>query len=133
MKTNIEHETEGALHPKFSNKLREASLFGAFTELTTPRFQKYLMQPKHFLRNGWLLDPNLELNQRSVRAYVLGEFPTNPDNANSIGQRLVINRSERRATLQTTSASQSQTIEMDLNTMEVTKNEISTGANSEKS
>ena len=124
VKTNLENETEGALHPKFSNKLREASLFGAFTELTTPRFQKYLMQPKHFLRNGWLLDPDLELNQRSVRAYVLGEFPSNPDNSNSIGQRVVINRKDRKATLETKFATQSQTIEMDLNTMEVTKNEI---------
>jgi hypothetical protein len=121
----VDHTSEGALHPKFSNKLRDASLFGAFTEITTPRFQKYLLQPKHFLRNGWLLDPDLELNQRSVRAYVLGDFPANPDNSNSIGQRLEINRKDRVATLKTDSANQSQTIEFDLTTMEVTKNEIS--------
>ena len=124
MSTNLEQIQEGAVHPKFSNKLRQANLFGAFTELTTPRFQKYLLQPKHFLRNGWLLDPNLELNQRSVRAYILGDFPANPDNSNSIGQRLEINRSERKATLKTQSPTQSQTIEFDLTTMEVVKNEI---------
>ena len=77
------------------------------------------------MRNGWLLDPELELNQRSVRAYVLGDFPANPNNSNSIGQRVEINRKERRATVKTNSASQSQTIEFDLTTMEVTKNEIS--------
>lgn len=130
MSTNVEQNKEGALHPKFSNKLREQNLFGAFTELTTPRFQKYLLQPKHFLRNGWLLDPELELNQRSVRAYVLGDFPANPDNSNSIGQRLEINRKERKAVLETNSVNQSQTIEFDLTTMEVTKNEIQAAANS---
>lgn len=121
--------SESALHPKFSNKLREANLFGAFTELSTPRFQKYVLQPKHFLRNGWLLDPDLELNQRSVRAYVLGDFPTNPDNSNSIGQRVEINRRDRKATLKTESATQSQTIEFDLTTMEITKNVIEEEAN----
>lgn len=126
MSSNLEQIQDGALHPKFSNKLREANLFGAFTELTTPRFQKYLLQPKHFLRNGWLLDPELELNQRSVRAYVLGDFPANPENSNSIGQRLEINRKERKATLKTQSVSQSQTIEFDMATMEVVKNRIET-------
>lgn len=125
MKTQVNDSPDGTLHPKFSVKLREANLFGAFTELSTPRFQKYVLQPKHFLRNGWLLDPDLELNQRSVRAYVLGEFPTNPDNSNSIGQRIEINRKERVATLETNYANQRQTIQFDLTNMEITKNEIS--------
>jgi hypothetical protein len=124
VKTQVENTSEGSLHPKFSVKLREANLFGAFTELSTARFQKYVLQPKHFLRNGWLLDPELELNQRSVRAYVLGEFPTNPDNSNSIGQRVEINRKDRVATLETNFANQQQTIQFDLTNMEVTKNEI---------
>jgi hypothetical protein len=123
-KTADQQTEDTALHPKFCNKLREASLFGAFTELATPRFQKYVLQPKHFLRNGWLLDPELELNQRSVRAYVLGDFPSNPDNSNSVGQRVEINRKNRKATLKTNCASQSQTIEFDLTTMEITKNVI---------
>lgn len=125
MNSKIEHTCEGALHPKFSAKLKEANLFGAFTEITTSRFQKYLLQPKHFLRNGWLLDPNLELNQRSVRAYILGDFPANPQNSNSIGQRVEINRHERRATIRTESVQHRQVIEFDLTTMEVTRNEIS--------
>ena len=125
MKIKTDNPTEGALHPKFCTKLREASLFGAFTELSTPRFQKYLLQPKHFLRNGWLLDPDMELNQRSIRAYVLGDFPTNPDNSNSIGQRVEINRKDRMATVKTNCANQCQTIEFDLTTMEITKNQIS--------
>lgn len=125
MKLQQDNTPEGTLHPKFTTKLREASLFGAFTELSTPRFQKYVLQPKHFLRNGWLLDPELELNQRSVRAYVLGEFPTNPDNSNSIGQRVEINRKERVAKLETKYANQRQTIEFDLTSMQITRNEIS--------
>lgn len=125
MYSRPEHHQEGALHPKFSAKLKDANLFGAFTEITTPRFQKYLLQPKHFLRNGWLLDPDLELNQRSVRAYILGDFPANPENSNSIGQRVEINRHERRATIRTESTQHRQVIEFDLTTMEVTKNEIS--------
>lgn len=131
MKVNIleqDNKAEGTLHPKFTSKLREAALFGAFTELSTARFQKYVLQPKHFLRNGWLLDPSLELNQRSVRAYVLGDFPTNPENSNSIGQRVEINRQHRRATLKTNFANQCQTIEFDLTSMEVTSNEISVAA-----
>lgn len=126
MKTKIQKQTEGAVHPTFSNKLREANLFGAFTEVSTPRFQKYILQPKHFLRNGWLLDPELEVNQRSVRAYILGDFPANPENSNSVGQRLEINRKSRRATLLTNCAAHQQTIEFDLATMEVTKNELAT-------
>lgn len=124
MTTYLKVNTESNLHSRFSKKLREANLFGAFTELASPRFQKYLLQPKHFLRNGWLLDPSLELNQRSVRAYVLGDFPSNPKNSNSVGQRLEINRRAKTATLRTTLAHQSQTIEFDLKTMEVVKNEL---------
>lgn len=115
---------DGTLLPKFCNKLREANLFGAFTELSNKRFQKYVLQPKHFLRNGWLLDPTMELNQRTVRAYVLGDFPTNPENGASIGQRVIINRQDRIAKLETNYNNQTQTIEFDLTSMEVTKNEV---------
>ncbi len=114
----------GAVHPKFSAKLREANLFGAFTEVTTPRFHKYLFQPKHILRNGWLLDPELELGQRSVRAYVLGELPGNEENSNTVGQRLEIDRQSRMATLKTFVAEQSQTIKFDMTNLEVVENSL---------
>lgn len=116
----------GAVHPKFSARLKEENLFGAFTEVTTPRFHKYLFQPKHILRNGWLLDPDLELGQRSVRAYILGNLPGNEENSNSsaVGQRLEIDRQNRMATLKTYVAEQSQTIKFDMTSLEVVENSL---------
>jgi hypothetical protein len=122
MKTAMENEA-GSLHPKFRARLREASLFGAFTEVTTPRFYKYLLQPKHILRNGWLLDPTMELDQRSVRAYVLGD-PRGADKPNAVGQRLEIDRQKRQATLMTFFADQKQTIRFDMTSLEVIDNRL---------
>lgn len=119
----IKNKKERILHPRLADKLREANLFGAFTELTSPRFQKYILQPKHFLRNGWLLAPDLELDQRSVRAYILGDVPSDPERPDSIGQRVEIDRKQRRATVTTTSAIEQQTVAFDLTTMEVISNE----------
>jgi hypothetical protein len=123
MRTATDNEA-GALHPKFQARLREANLFGAFTEVTTPRFHKYLLQPKHILRNGWLLDPELELGQRQVRVYVLGESSPSEDNPNAIGQRLEIDRQKREATLMTFCAGQKQTIRFDMAAMEVIDNRL---------
>ena len=123
MRTATDNEA-GALHPRFRARLREANLFGAFTEVTTPRFHKYLLQPKHILRNGWLLDPNLELGQRQLRVYVLGENGSSEGNGNSIGQRLEIDREKRQATLMTFFADQKQTIRFDMAAMEVIDNRL---------
>lgn len=123
MRTVTDNEV-GALHPKFRARLREASLFGAFTEVTTPRFHKYLLQPKHILRNGWLLDPTLELDQRSVRAYVLGDSQRGGEKTNAVGQRLEIDRHKREATLMTFFADQKQTIRFDMTSMEVIDNRL---------
>ena len=114
--------TNGSVHPRLTARLKNANLFGAFTGVETPRFQKYLLQPKHILRNGWLLDPNMELGQRSVRAYVLGEQPKNDNDSQAVFQRLEINRDERVATLSTSCLQQSQTIKFDMTTMEVVEN-----------
>ncbi len=103
---------------RLANKLREAKLFGALTEVKSPRFMKYLLQPKHILRNGWLLAPDLELDQRELRAYVLGH----PGNANSVGQKLVIDRSHRVATLLTYAENEVQQIKVDMESMEVVEN-----------
>lgn len=123
MRTATDNEV-GALHPRFRTRLREASLFGAFTEVTTPRFHKYLLQPKHILRNGWLLDPRMELDQRQVRAYVLGDLERTEENPNAIGQRLEIDRQKREATLMTFFADQKQTIRFDMASMEVIDNRL---------
>ncbi len=119
-------ENSGAVHPRLSERLREANLMGAFTEVTTPRFTKYLLQPKHILRNGWLLDPDLELGQRSVRSYVLGDLPKDDSEAETaVGQRLEIDRERRVATLETYCESQSQTIEFDMTSFTVLANRLS--------
>lgn len=123
MRTVTDNEA-GALHPKFQARLREANLYGAFTEVTTPRFHKYLLQPKHILRNGWLLDPDLELSQRQIRAYVLGLSTPDEENPNAIGQRLEIDRQKREATLMTFYAGQKQVIRFDMAAMEVIDNRL---------
>lgn len=123
MRTATSNEA-GAIHPKFQARLREASLFGAFTEVTTPRFYKYLLQPKHILRNGWLLDPSLSLDQRSVRAYILGDIEQTEEKPNAVGQRLEIDRQKREATLLTFFADQRQIIRFDMNSMEVIENSL---------
>jgi hypothetical protein len=122
MKTAAANDV-GALHPKFRARLKEASLFGAFTEVTTTRFHKYLLQPKHILRNGWLLDPGMELDQRSVRAYVLGDVSAD-DKPDAVGQRLEIDRQKREATLMTFVADQKQVIRFDMTSMQVIDNRL---------
>lgn len=116
--------TNGSVHPRLTARLKSASLFGAFTGVESPRFQKYLLQPKHILRNGWLLDPEMELGQRSVRAYILGEQPKNDNDSQAVFQRLKIDREQRVATLETSCLQQSQTIKIDMTTMEVVENEL---------
>ena len=116
-------DDQGAVHPRLQARLKEASLFGAFTEVNGGRFHKYLLQPKHFLRNGWLLDPSLSLEQREVRAYILGHTPSE-ENPQAIGQRLEIDRTKREATLSTYFANRCQTIRFDMTVMEVISNSL---------
>ncbi len=116
-------DDQGAVHPRFQARLKEASLFGAFTEVNGGRFHKYLLQPKYFLRNGWLLDPALSLEQREIRAYVLGNAPTE-ENPQAVGQRLEINRTKREAILSTYFADRCQTIRFDMTDMQVISNSL---------
>ena len=114
-------DDQGAVHPRLQARLKEANLFGAFTEVNGGRFHKYLLQPKHFLRNGWLLDPSMTLNQRDVRAYVLGTTPDR-ENPQAVGQRLEIDRTKREAVLSTYFADRCQTIRFDMTAMTVVEN-----------
>lgn len=114
---------EGGLHPRIQHHLQQAGLIGALTEVTTPRFQKFLLQPKFILRNGWLLDPEVNIDQREVRTYVLGT-PANHEHPQTVGQRLEINRAKRQATLSTYAAEKVQTIRFDMSTMQVIDNEL---------
>ena len=124
MNTVMHEAPSGQVHPRLATRLREARLFGALTEVTSPRFMKYVMQPKHILRNGWLLAPDLELDQADLRAYVLGNQP-GEERTGSIGQRLVIDRNRRVAALFTYAQEQTQEIRVNMESMQVMENRIS--------
>lgn len=111
-----EDALSGRIHPRLSERLRDASLFGAVSEIGSPRFLKYVMQPKSILRNGWLLDPDLALEQSEVRAYVLRSA--------GITQRLVLDRQSRQALLHTFSTELSQEIRVDMETLQVIENRV---------
>lgn len=117
----IEEAPSGRVHPRLAQRLRERNLFGALTEVGSSRFLKYVMQPKMILRNGWLLDPTMELEQSEVRAYLLSPSLSS---TTSIGQRLVIDRSARQATLHTFSPELTQEIRVDMETMQVVENRV---------
>ncbi len=106
----------GRVHPRLGERLKDASLFGAVSEIGSPRFLKYVMQPKSILRNGWLLDPDLALEQSEVRAYVL--------RAAGVTQRLVLDRQNRQALVHTFSAELSQEIRVDMETLQVVENRV---------
>lgn len=120
MNTTTNDTPSTQVHPRLTTRLKEARLFGALTEVNSPRFMKYVMQPKHILRNGWLLAPDLELDQPDLRAYVLGT--NNESTKNSVGQRLVIDRNRRVATLFTFASEQTQEIRVNMESMEVVEN-----------
>lgn len=121
MNSIIEEAPSGKIHPKLAGRLRDARLFGCLTEVNSSRFMKYVMQPKHILRNGWLLAPDLELDQSDLRAYVLGSEPAE-GRSNPVGQRLVIDRNRRVATLFTYVQESMQEIRVDLESMDVLEN-----------
>lgn len=114
--TPLVTELSGRVHPRLTERLRDASLFGAVSEIGSPRFLKYVMQPKQILRNGWLLDPDLALEQSEVRAYVL--------RAAGVTQRLVLDRQNRQALVHTFTAELSQEIRVDMESLQVVENRV---------
>ncbi len=99
--------TFGRVRPDFARALREAGLHGAIIEIPSSRFIRYIMQPKHLLRDGWLLARGLQLEQKFLRAYELGRGAR-------VGQRLTIDRDAREATLLTHDTYQTQVIKVGL-------------------
>lgn len=116
----IEGNTE--LNPVLFEELKKARLFGAVTDTRSSKFVKFLMQPKTILRNGWLLDPNVELGQRSERSYIIGSQPG--ETRNPLGQKLTINRAQRRAILKTYIEDKVQEISVDLESFKVVENQV---------
>lgn len=121
MNTTLDQNISGKVHARLANRLKDAGLFGALTEVSSARFMKYVMQPKHIMRNGWLLAPDLELDQSDTRAYVLGTQPTE-DRPLAVGQRLVLDRTKRVATLLTYAQDSIQEIQVDMQSMQVLEN-----------
>ena len=115
---NLSTNTESGVHPKFALRLREARAFGALLDVRAPRFVRFLMQPRAITRNGWLVDPDLNLEQTQERSYIL------PVPVRGLGQRLVIDRAERKAHLHTYAEGAEQEITVDLESMTVLENRI---------
>lgn len=105
-----------------SNDLRSSGLMGTFLDVSSPRFIKFLLQPKLIMRSGWLFDPQTEVTQHDVRSYVL-RAPHDVEKS-GILQQLIIDRTQRKATLMTQGTNARQAIEVDLQSFEVLTNTV---------
>ena len=114
---NLSTNTESGVHPKLAKRLRDARAFGALLDVRAPRFMRFLMQPRAITRNGWLVDPNLELDQEQRRSYVLPV--SGAQSIEHLGQRLMIDRTERKAHLHTYAEGAEHEIVVDLESMAV--------------
>lgn len=113
-------ELTGKVTAELEADLRESGLMGAFLEVSSPRFIKYLLQPKLVMRSGWLLDSHQELGRRETRAYVLRNSHDFEDEG--VLQQIVIDRTNRKARLITQGKTLRQVIEVDLQSFEVLSN-----------
>ncbi|MFN8613016.1 MAG: hypothetical protein U0931_36090 [Vulcanimicrobiota bacterium] len=113
----------GKVSNELEEELRQSGLMGPFLDVTSPRFIKFLLQPKLIMRSDWLFDPQHEVNEREVRAYVL-RAPHDFEKEGVL-QQLIIDRTQRKATLVTQGASRRQSIEVDLRSFEVLANQSS--------
>ena len=117
---NLSNNTESGVHPKLAKRLRDARAFGALLDVRAPRFLRFLMQPRSIVRNGWLIDPQLELDQEQQRSYVLPV--SGAQCVEQLGQRLRIDRAERRAHLHTYAEGAEHEIVVDLESLAVLEN-----------
>jgi hypothetical protein len=113
----------GKVNNELEEELRHSGLMGPFLDVTSPRFIKFLLQPKLIMRSDWLFDPQHEVSEREVRAYVL-RAPHDFEKEGVL-QQLIIDRNQRKATLVTQGASKRQSIEVDLRSFEVLANQSS--------
>jgi len=110
----------GKVNNELEEELRHSGLMGPFLDVTSPRFIKFLLQPKLIMRSDWLFDPQHEVTEREVRAYVL-RAPHDFEKEGVL-QQLIIDRNQRKASLVTQGANKRQTIEVDLRSFEVLAN-----------
>jgi len=113
-------QLSGKVSNELEEELRQSGLMGPFLDVTSPRFIKFLLQPKLIMRSDWLFDPQHEVNEREVRAYVL-RAPHDFDKQGVL-QQLVIDRNQRKATLVTQGTTLCQFIEVDMGSFEVLAN-----------
>lgn len=110
----------GKVNNELEEELRHSGLMGPFLDVTSPRFIKFLLQPKLIMRSDWLFDPQHEVTEREVRAYVL-RAPHDFEKEGVL-QQLIIDRNQRKASLITQGANKRQTIEVDFRSFEVLAN-----------
>lgn len=113
----------GKVNNELEEELRQSGLMGPFLDVTSPRFIKFLLQPKLIMRSDWLFDPQHEVTEREVRSYVL-RAPHDFEKEGVL-QRLIIDRNQRKASLVTQGSNRRQTIEVDLRSFEVLANSSS--------
>lgn len=112
----------GKITTELEEDLKVSGLMGPFLDVSSPRFIKFLLQPKLIMRSDWLFDPQTEVTQHEVRAYVL-RAPHDFDKT-GILQQLIIDRTQRKASLITQGNTLCQSIEVDLRSFEVLSNTV---------
>jgi hypothetical protein len=112
----------GKITGDLEDDLKHSGLMGPFLDVSSPRFIKFLLQPKLIMRSDWLFDPQQEVTQHDVRAYVL-RAPHDFDKEGVL-QQLIIDRTQRKARLITQGTSLRQAIEVDLRSFEVLSNTV---------
>lgn len=113
----------GRVSSQLTEELNASGLMGSFLEVGSPRFIKFLLQPKLIMRSGWLYDPQTDVVQAEMRTYVLRA--SNDIEKTGVLQQLVIDRNQRKATLITQGTTTRQVIEVDLQSFEVVSNTVS--------
>ncbi|MBI3927183.1 MAG: hypothetical protein HY319_16725 [Armatimonadetes bacterium] len=116
------------VYPDFVQQMEQADLLDAIVDVRSRRFLRSVRHPRLILRSGWRLAPELELHQKELRSYVLGDAPEAV--SYPVGQRLVLDWRQRAATLLTYCGEDVQEIRLDLDSLEVTDNQIRTAVRS---
>lgn len=112
----------GKVNPVLVEELQASGLLGSFLDVASPRFIKFLLQPKLIMRSGWLYDPQSDVVQAEIRTYVLRS--SQDFEKEGILQQLVIDRNQRKASLITQGQSLRQCIEVDLQSFDVMSNSV---------
>ena len=113
---------EGTLHPVLHSQFLQEGLHEAILDSRCPRLTKFILKPVSIMRNGWLLDPDLDTRQCDRRTYILPSLPQKE--RPFVGQKLEIDRGHHRATLTSLGDSLVQKITLNLETFEVLEQSV---------